>query len=823
MQIGSLFDNRLNKNISYSYCEPGMDKPLLPDLDKEANERDVYTSHDGNLFYNTDVSWKKATLLIGGVDIKVKADTTCFIDYVNIIQQKDSYIEKAEIFTIEENGNYKKIGEYIPRAELDYAPKYMPTKYNFTSELEFSIPVGYYCDNVVVRLNSNCYDLGLQKLDIWAAWDLEDSVFPIPQKALFDKKSYALKNLKTVSAKSEEELFAAAYLNEKLSHKFGHTLNIVSENGDVSISTINGEKEEFRIISKDSKASICGADRAGILYGVDAFLQLIDKDIVKNAEIKNVDFKEMRAVHIGLPTKKDVEFFKNLVKHVLVPMHYNMVFIQLTATMRFKKHPELNDNWLKICQLVEEGKITGFPHYDFMCHEVWEQEEVRELLDFMESYGLEVIPEIQAFGHTQYITSVYPDMAEQPENNQRKLLDVGAAEIPPDATFSGICCSKHPNYYPLFFDLIDEVIEVFKPKRFLHMGHDEFLGFGECKICNKFPKRQIIKEEISTFNEYVKSKGLTMMIWDDMFQKDFFDYACPSAINDIPTDIIVLNFVWYFDMGNDTEDNLLDHGLKVMIGNMYSSHYKRYESRIRKDGMVGGEVSTWTFCNEERLGFLGKIYDFFYSSVLLCSESYKKEFRLIYNELIKPIIKDFRYIVADLNTDKPDRNLALGGNINNVPYDIRGIVEYNDAVSLSVNNQEKEISVNDYADIINIVHATDIPAKRILWKDPYYIAEYVINFEDGSEYCEKIGYAYNIHQYHSFYGDPALAGVYNHQGYIGTYFTIPENGKTYEGKEYTLGKYSFRNPNPEKKIKSITLKHLKTAGAKVMIFDITLN
>ncbi len=823
MQIGSLFDNRLGKNISYSYCELGMDKPLLPDLDKEANERDVYTAEDGNLFYNTDVSWKKPTLLIGGVDIKVKADTTCFIDYVNIIQQKDSYIEKVEILTIEKNGEYKKIGEYVPRAELDYAAKYMPTKMSVSSELEFSIPVGYYCDNVVVRLISNCYEVGLQKLDIWAAWDLEDGIFPVPDKALFDKKSFALKDLKTVSAKSEEELFAASYLNEKLSYKFGHTLEVVSDNGDVEIATNSSLKEDFETISKNGKVSICGAHRGGLLYGVDTFLQIIDNDVVKNAEISHSDFKEIRGIHIQLPERKNAEFFKNLVKHVLVPMHYNAIFIQLTATMRFKKHPELNEGWLKACEMVANGTLSGFAHYEYLGHDVWEQEEIIDLCKFLEDHGIEVIPEIQSFGHSQYVNWVYPDMAEISETNERPVLDVGAAEIPPDAGVPAVCCTKHPNYYPLFFDLIDEVIEVIKPKRYIHMGHDEFLGFGVCPKCKDIPKKEIIREEISTMNEYIKSKGLTMMIWDDMFQKDYFDYGCPSAISVIPSDVVVLDFVWYFDMGNDTEDNLLDHGIKVIMGNMYSSHYKRYEKRARKDGMLGGAVSTWAHCTEKVYGFHGKIYDFIYSSVLLSSKSYRQEHRLIYNELIKPIIKDFRFIVADLNFDKPDKKLALGGSINDIPYDIRGLVDYNDAVSLSMINPEKEISVNDYADIISVVHATDIPAKRILWKDPYNIAEYVINFEDGSEYCEKIGYTYNIHQYHSFYGEPVKAGVYNHQGYIGTYFTIPENGKTYDGKEYTLGKYSFKNPNPEKKIKSITLKHLGTTGAKVMVFDITLN
>ena len=427
MQIGSLLDNRLAKNISYSYCELGSDTPLLPDLDTEASQRDVYTAQDGNLFYNTDVSWKHSTLLIGGIDIKVKADTTCFIDYVNIIQQKNTYIERVEIFTIEDDDNYRKIGEYVPKSQLDLSPKYVPTKMNIESELEYAIPVGYYCDNVVVRLISNCNPIGLQKLDIWAAWDLDDGIFPVPDKALFDKKSFALKDLKTVSAKSEEELFAASYLNEKLSLKFGHSLEIVSDNGDVEITKNDTLKEDFEVISKNGKVLISGSNRGGILHAADAFLQTIDDDIVKNAEISHSDFKEIRGIHIQLPERKDADFFKNLVKHVLVPMHYNTIFIQLTATMRFKKHPELNEGWLKACEMVANGTLTSFAHYDYLGHDVWEQEEIAELCKFLEDHGIEVIPEIQSFGHSQYVTWVYPEW----QKYLKQMKDLFWMSVPP--------------------------------------------------------------------------------------------------------------------------------------------------------------------------------------------------------------------------------------------------------------------------------------------------------------------------------------------------------------------------------------------------------
>ena len=61
-----------------------------------------------------------------------------------------------------------------------------------------------------------------------------------------------------------------------------------------------------------------------------------------------------------------------------------------------------------------------------------------------------------------------------------------------------------------------------------------------------------------------------------------------------------------------------------------------------------------------------------------------------------------------------------------------------------------------------------------------------------------------------------------HEGYAGTYLAIPECGKTCNGEDYTLGNYSFRNPYPTKKIKTVTLKHLQNSDVKILLFNVTV-
>lgn len=63
-------------------------------------------------------------------------------------------------------------------------------------------------------------------------------------------------------------------------------------------------------------------------------------------------------------------------------------------------------------------------------------------------------------------------------------------------------------------------------------------------------------------------------------------------------------------MDDNIEDNLLSHGFKVIMGNMYTSHYPRYEERANKKGLCGAEVSTWVPCDEQSYAYYGKMFDF---------------------------------------------------------------------------------------------------------------------------------------------------------------------------------------------------------------------
>lgn len=812
MYIGSLFDNKVNKDFKYSYYQRGTKLPYNPDLTGEEKEQEFYTPKNGYLFVGREIAWEETKLLYGGIDIKFDFSKKVFTDHVCITQAEDSKMGSVEIFTLSSD-NYKKIGNYFPETGKTIASS------------EIKIPVAEYVENIIIRINGCCSPVVIEKLDILGGINLSDSVWPIPLKFDFKEGGYSLSLIKTISCTNEEELFAANYIKEIFSKVLNKELEIVAENGDICLKALPAcDKDKYILKSENGRCMIEGTGRRGLMYGLSALVQLVDGDFVKNATLENEDFMQIRGVHFALPNKSSIDFIKNLVKYVFIPNHYNMVFLEIAGAMKYDNYPEIHKAWERVCEGYEKGELPTPSHYGFVSRDIWEKNEVKDFCDYISSYGLELVPEVQTWGHTQYITCAYPHLAEIPvdlseeENVNLRNLDENAKR---SDVYYHTMCPNHPDYYKVTFGIIDEITDLLKPKRYIHLGHDEVYNISECERCKNLSRADIVVKEITTLYEYIAKKNLTMMIWGDMVQK--MPYSAPNAAAFIPKDIIMLDFVWYFDMDKDIEDHLLKNGFKVVMGNMYSSHYTRYATRSKKEGIIGAEVSTWVRgCDEEHYASEGKIFDFVYSATGICNSSYDPEFRFTYYEIIKPLLTDLRAVLGGFDSEKEGKSIQIGGNEENIPYDIRGIIPYKNALSVSAFNPIKEIEINDSFDSVAITHATDIFGHRIMWKPMFVAGYYTLNYEDGTSYKKALRFGGEIYNYLSGFGDILNSQFFRHQGYIGTYLLAPECGKTHNGEGYNLGTYTMKNPYPEKKVKSLTIEHDKSLGVKIMVFDVKI-
>ena len=165
---------------------------------------------------------------------------------------------------------------------------------------------------------------------------------------------------------------------------------------------------------------------------------------------------------------------------------FNTLIFRLTddegSAYRFQSHPELK---------TQGGALT--------------RSELGALVDFASERGIVLIPEVESFGHTKYITDV-----EQYES----LRDVGD----PSIEWANGICPVNDTTFSLLVDLYDEVADVF-PSEFMHIGCDETNWGGNPltqEALKTRSKNEIWSEYVNRLHHYVRSKGKRTIIWGDV-------------------------------------------------------------------------------------------------------------------------------------------------------------------------------------------------------------------------------------------------------------------------------------------------------------------
>ena len=862
MVLGCLTGNGKISPIDgyYTYRHRGLKSELFPDLMHERVVRSGLVPFskgsltDGDL--SSKVGWKGTSLGEIGVDVHFDLKGKYFIDRIVIIQEvnyRENYavsgLSNVEVFAKEGyDEDLRLVGRFIGHG-----------KDKIIDENSFSISLGQEATYLIVRLNSFNRNLVIKELEMWGSSLDEPKLFPIPQKMkLYSEKGYfkltELNKIIIGANASTDTLFAAKLLQDKIKEDFNIFVPIEKEKPGESYKhvIVIGINRECKLISHTSELKPCkpegyklkvnpeiifisALDRRGLIYGVEALLQLFASEAKLQAVSCYIDdypTMTIRGVHFGIPPHEEIPFIKRLIRYLLVPMRINTIFLQVTAGMKFDKRPEINEKWKSANQKAKCGDAPPVPHGDMIAGGSYlTKEDVRDLICYARKYGFEVIPEIQSLSHVQYLTLTYPEIAENREDYY------------PDSY-----CPLNPKSHKIVFDMIDEVTEVFKPLRYVHMGHDEVYTMAKCDKCKGKSRAELYAYDVNKIYHYLKSKGLGMMIWGDMLQP-FLGYSAPEAIDMIPKDIILLDFVWYFRLKKDIEDRLLKHGFKVIMGNFYSSHYPRFRTRRSKDGILGAEVSTWCRTDEYTLAAKGKIYDFIYSANMMWTTHYWDELRWTMDRKIRRMIPKIRCklsgkVYPSLSRDKEFIPLKLdvsytSGRVDGagckgafdlsslpkgkvylegVPFILgNGVVAVEGDVENKKFPSEVNIQVNKKLESIIFLHTCSHNYKRY---NP--IGFYTIIYDDGSTAPIKVEYGWNIAEWNRRYADPLSHVAYRHEGYIATYTADPMwQGKTAKGEDITLYGYEWINPHDEKSINSIKVRAYENSDSVLILVAVT--
>ena len=369
-------------------------------------------------------------------------------------------------------------------------------------------------------------------------------------------------------------------------------------------------------------AVVAGNDEDGAFYGMQSLRQLISNENgtvgARSVDIEDWPNVPFRGIRLYLPGHANIPFFRRFLRDFMALYKFNKVIMEVNASMRLDRHPELNAGWIDFARDLyytqryyppgANGVEQNSAHHDTADGEILEKEEVADLVRYANSQHIEVIPEIPTFTHSYYLLTRHKDLGA-----------ISGAEWP------DIYDPTKPEVYKLVFDVLDEYIEVMKPK-IVHIGHDEmFFPVELCIPCRANDPSELWASDVRKIHDYLAAKGIRTALYGDhliesvrgvsrrpMKSKTGWEYHMPGALTPqqvkdlIPKDILVSNWFWHDaraaeGRGESTDIKLSDFGFQQIHAN-FMYNIQNYARRTARGGVVGGAPSSWSATTEYTIG-----------------------------------------------------------------------------------------------------------------------------------------------------------------------------------------------------------------------------
>ena len=714
----------------------------------------------------------------------------------------------------------------------------------------------------------------------WASpGDLASLVYPTPREITASGSDFALDERVTIAipaSASQEDISLARFWAEELGDHFA--LHLPTERlarldpnkrtivmGSVSnplvaayckqnhlaVTAQNPGAEGYILQVSANLVLVAGSDDRGAFYGLQSLRQLVARNNgqlrVPGVRIRDWPDKSFRGVKLYLPGRENIPFFKRFVRDFVALYKYNTLMMEMNASMRLDRHPELNSGWVEFARdtnYTRRNYPPGVPH-DFdpnSSHQdtgdgsFLEKEEVADLARWVRQNHIELVPELPSFTHSYYLLTMHKDLAEVP------------GEKWPDTY-----CPSNPKSYQLLFEVYDEYIDLLKPKM-IHIGHDElFCPIGLCPRCGNKDIGERYGEDVKKIHDYVAAKGIRLALWGDMLLQsvrgtglqdeqapDGWKYHAAGGMTReqverlIPRDILIFNWFWDEPKAEQSEAELDQMGFKQIYGN-FTPGIRDYPRRSQRPTILGGAPSAWFATNE--FGF-GKemMADFVGCSGILWSgkvvngkplsaqiQSMLPEVRVRLRGQVPPSATEQSFAPVNLQSilnmgpTESSLGIDLRGmktdaiSMGAVPFDLseagakKAILVAADGKMRSGLPKEADIPVGEDATSLIFLHAAAQPAAnlesfRLLW-DQQDTADmlgwYEVVYEDGFVTSIPIRYGVNIAEWTWDRRDSAHDYAYAADA-------VPVGSP--DGNSITFFAFEWTNPRLGKVIKEVRLK-----------------
>lgn len=386
-----------------------------------------------------------------------------------------------------------------------------------------------------------------------------------------------------------------------------------------------------------------------------------------------------RAIRLYLPGPENIRFFKRFLRDFMALYKFNQVIVEMNASMRLHRHPELNAGWIEFAKnlhytqryypLGPNGVSQNSAHHDAADGRILEQEDVADLVDYARRLHIDVIPEIPTFTHSYYLLT-----------RHKHLAAVTGAEWP------DTYCPSNPAVYDLVFDVMDEYLEVMRPSM-VHIGHDEmFFPIELCRCCEDQNALELFAHDVNTLHAYLTTKGIrTAMYGDHLIESvrgvgqkpaksaSGWEYHRPGALSPeqvrdlIPKDILIFNWFWqdvraHEGNGEPNDLKLLDFGFEQAYMN-FTQWIDNWGRRSVRPGVIGGAPSSWAASTEYAFG-KDMLVTFLSTANLMWSTHWPDHSEL--PRLVQGMVPEIRRSLSGRDTPSADGNPVVAVDL--APY-----------------------------------------------------------------------------------------------------------------------------------------------------------
>lgn len=316
------------------------------------------------------------------------------------------------------------------------------------------------------------------------------------------------------------EADAVAELTRLLHARAGITLPAASD-GAIRLAVAPGGPAESYAIAVDAASLVVtGADAAGLFYGVQSLVQLIEQQdgawVVPAVEIADAPRFRYRGMMLDVARHFfGVDDVKAVIDRVS-SLKCNHLHLHLTDDqgwrVQLRSRPELTT---RASDTAVGGDRGGF----------YTRADYAEIVSYAASRHVTVVPEVDIPGHTHAVGLAYPDIAAPPvvtDEVRSAAAEFGGGLPQPGVAYTGMAVGfsslriDDERTYEFLADVFGELAAM-TPGPYLHLGGDEALGTSA----------EDYASVIARAVDIVAATGKTPIAWHEA-----------SAVAGLPTDIV---------------------------------------------------------------------------------------------------------------------------------------------------------------------------------------------------------------------------------------------------------------------------------------------